>query len=79
MTETRIPRLAGVAEIAALAGVGRSRAGEISQRPDFPQPVQRLAMGPVWLEADVTEWLAIPRKAGRRPKNQQSATTEDQT
>lgn len=71
-----VPPLAGVAEIAALAGVSRPRAGEVSKRHDFPEPVARLAMGPVWREADVLEYLATPRKAGRRPKNQQATTTE---
>ena len=30
--------------------------------------VLRLAMGPVWRETDVKAFLAVPRKAGRRPK-----------
>lgn len=73
---TPVPPLAGVAEIAALAGVSRPRAGEVSKRPDFPEPVQRLAMGPVWREADVLEYLATPRKAGRRPKIQQQQAND---
>ena len=65
---TRFPKLAGLAEIASLAGVSRQRAGQLAAHPDFPQPVQRLAMGPVWREADVQAFLATPRKAGRKPK-----------
>jgi hypothetical protein len=65
---TRIPKLAGLAEIAGLAGVSRTRAGQITAHPEFPAPVQRLAMGPVWLEADVKAFLATPRKAGRKPR-----------
>jgi prophage regulatory protein len=61
------PRLAGLAEIAGLAGVSRQRASQITAHPDFPEPVQRLAMGPVWLEADVKAFLATPRKPGRKP------------
>ena len=49
---TKFPMLAGLAEVAGLAGVSRSRAGQLAAHPDFPEPVQRLAMGPVWLEAD---------------------------
>jgi hypothetical protein len=76
-----VPRLAGVAEVAGLKGVSRQRGGRITKHPDFPEPVQVLAMGPVWLEEDVRQYLATPRKAGRRPKSQQQAetTTEDQT
>jgi prophage regulatory protein len=64
---TRFPRLAGLAEVAGLAGVSRQRAGQLAAHPDFPAPVQRLAMGPVWLEDDVLRFLATPRKAGRKP------------
>lgn len=35
---------------------------------EFPRPVQVLAMGPVWAEAEVTAFLAVPRPSGRRPK-----------
>jgi len=63
----RFPKLAGLAEVASLAGVSRQRAGQLAAHPDFPEPVQRLAMGPVWREADVVKFLATPRKPGRRP------------
>lgn len=65
---TRIPKLAGLAEVASLAGVSRTRAGQLAAHPDFPEPVARLAMGPVWREDDVKAFLATPRKAGRKPK-----------
>ena len=64
----RFPKLAGLAEVASLAGVSRTRAGQLAAHPDFPAPVDRLAMGPVWRESDVTKFLATPRKAGRKPK-----------
>jgi hypothetical protein len=63
---TQFPKLAGLAEVAGLAGVSRSRAGQLASHPEFPEPLQRLAMGPVWLEADVAKFLATPRKPGRR-------------
>lgn len=63
-----IPALAGVAEIAALANVSRARAGQIAKLDGFPAPLQELAMGPVWIESEVTEFLAKPRKPGRPPK-----------
>jgi predicted DNA-binding transcriptional regulator AlpA len=65
---TRFPKLAGLAEVAGLAGVSRQRAGQLANHPDFPKPVDRLAMGPVWREKDVQAFLSTPRKAGRRPK-----------
>ena len=65
----RFPKLAGLAEVASLAGgVTRQRASQLANHPDFPKPVDRLAMGPVWREADVIKFLATERKPGRRPK-----------
>ena len=70
-----IPKLAGLAEVAALLAeksrsgkASRSYAGQVANRPDFPAPVQTLAMGPVWVEADVVKYLAVPRKPGRKHK-----------
>jgi len=67
---TRFPKLAGLAEVASLADVSRTRAGQLANHPDFPQPVQRLAMGPVWREDDVKAFLATERKPGRKPKRE---------
>jgi hypothetical protein len=68
-----IPKLAGIAEIAVLGRVSKQRAGQIVKLPGFPVPVQELAMGPVWLEAEVSEFLATPRKPGRPPKDARPA------
>jgi prophage regulatory protein len=65
---TRIPKLAGLAEVASLAGVSRKRAWQLTQGKTFPEPVQVLAMGPVWREDDVKAFLAAPRHAGRPPR-----------
>jgi predicted DNA-binding transcriptional regulator AlpA len=65
---TRFPKLAGLAEVAGLAGVSRKRAWQLSQHPKFPQPVQVLAMGPVWRESDVVAFLGAGRKPGRPPR-----------
>jgi hypothetical protein len=66
---TAIPPLAGLAEVADLAGVSRTRAGQLAGHPDFPAPIARLAMGPVWRESDVKKFLDTPRKPGRKPKD----------
>lgn len=66
-----IPKLAGLAEVAALASehygrtISRKRAWQLTQHKAFPKP-QPLAMGPVWLEDDVRAFLATPRPAGRQ-------------
>jgi predicted DNA-binding transcriptional regulator AlpA len=61
---TRFPRLAGLAEVASLASKTKRRAWQITRQRDFPEPVQTLAMGPVWLERDVQKFLGIEKEAG---------------
>ena len=68
-----VPKLAGLAEVAALLAVrsrsgkvSRSYAGQVAKHPEFPAPVQVLAMGPVWLEADVVKFIETPRAPGRK-------------
>lgn len=67
----KVPKLAGLAEVASLAGVSRKRAWQLTQHPDFPAPVQVLAMGPVWAEKGVAKFLATPRTPGRRVRTTQ--------
>jgi hypothetical protein len=69
---TRVPKLAGVAEVAILAGerygrpVSRKRAWQLTQHKAFPRPVQVLAATPVWLESEVKAFLAVDRPSGRQ-------------
>ena len=67
----RIPVLAGVAEVAALAGVSRSARVSSPSIRSSPPRFSVLAMGPVWLEADVKTFLATPRPPGRPRKRRQ--------
>ena len=56
--------MVGQNEIADYAGVSPSTVRKWKQRyDDFPEPVARLAIGPVWLLSDVVGWL---RETGRR-------------
>jgi predicted DNA-binding transcriptional regulator AlpA len=48
--------LLGVAEIAAMFEVETNTAWRWSQRDDFPEPVARLASGPVWRRRDLERW-----------------------
>ena len=59
---TKFPRLAGLAEVAGLAGKTKRRAWQITRERGFPAPVQILAMGPVWLERDVQKYLDPPKE-----------------
>jgi hypothetical protein len=60
------PDVVGVSEAAALLGVSRQRLDQLTAREDFPEPMVRLAAGPIWLrwslEAFLRRW---PRKPGR--------------
>lgn len=51
----------GAAEIQARLKVSRQRAYQLVSRRDFPEPFQVLAMGSVWLSADVEAWIKVHR------------------
>jgi predicted DNA-binding transcriptional regulator AlpA len=53
--------LAGAAEIGEMLGVGRQRVQQLVTRPDFPKPIDTLAMGKVWRTEDVRRWKAEHR------------------
>lgn len=54
----RRQKLAGLAEVAELlGGVSRQRAAEIVARKTFPEPLDTLAAGRVWDEAEVVAWI----------------------
>ena len=58
--------LVGVQEVATRAGVAVATVHSWRRRHgDFPEPVARLASGPVWRWSDVEAWLAVPRPSGR--------------
>ena len=50
------------AEIAKLLGVSRQRVGQLAQQEGFPEPVARLAAGPIWDAGHVESWA---RDTGR--------------
>lgn len=61
--------LVGVAEIARRAGVAWSTVQSWRRRHrDFPAPVKKLDMGPVWWWSDVARWTARERRPGRRKR-----------
>lgn len=52
----------GVIEAAALLGVSKQRVAQLSQRPDFPEPLCRLRATPVWRGADIRHFDRHRRK-----------------
>jgi predicted DNA-binding transcriptional regulator AlpA len=52
----RYPRFVGAQEIGRMLGVNRQRVNQLAALPDFPEPVQVLAMGKVWAAPDVERW-----------------------
>lgn len=49
-------RLVGRAELRKLFGVSHTRVIQISDRPDFPAPMDELSVGKIWLLDDVVTW-----------------------
>jgi hypothetical protein len=56
----------GVAEIALMLDTSRAQVSRWALREDFPQPVARLRMGPIWMRADVGRWAKKRKPNGRR-------------
>ncbi|MBA2706832.1 MAG: AlpA family phage regulatory protein [Gemmatimonadaceae bacterium] len=50
------PELWGIAEVAEALDVDRSTVYEWQRRSDFPRPVARLRMGPVWEAEALRDW-----------------------
>jgi hypothetical protein len=61
--------LVGVSEIATTLGISRRRADTLAHRDDFPEPIARLASGPVWTRPSVERFAeSWKRKPGRPSK-----------
>jgi predicted DNA-binding transcriptional regulator AlpA len=54
-------KLMGAQEIRVRLGISRQRTDQIVARPDFPAPIETLAMGRVWRAQDVEKWIAEHR------------------
>lgn len=54
--------LVGVTEIAAMLGVTRQRADQLTRRGDFPKPEATISAGRIWKKKDVERWA---RQKGR--------------
>lgn len=53
-----VEEIMGAAEIGKLlGGVSRQRVQQLVSRADFPKPARELAMGKIWLTADVYAWI----------------------
>ena len=61
-----VPVLAGVAEAAEVMGWDKRRVITYIDRGRFPEPVQTLASGRVWLRSDVEEYREAWRARQRR-------------
>ncbi len=71
--------LVGLAEVAELLGVTKRTATSYCARPDFPEPLQRLAATPVWRRVAVEAWAeeTLPLARGRRPRAEQQQKCSD--
>ncbi len=59
--------LVGVAEVAEIAKVTSSAICNWQRRyPDFPRPIAKLHLGPVWYRKDIERWLKEKPKWRRR-------------
>lgn len=55
--------LVGLKEIGAMAGVSSQAVGNwLKRHRDFPKPIARLKMGPIFDAVQVARWLAAKKK-----------------
>ena len=58
--------IVGVTEIANMLDMTRQGAAQLIERTDnFPEPLGRIAAGPVWRESDIKRWIK-DRQEGRK-------------
>jgi len=69
-----LPELVGISEIAALLGVSRQRVHGLTNRDDFPEPIARLASGPVWTRPSIRLFAQAWK---RKPRRQSKAEADD--
>lgn len=67
-----LPVLLGASEVAALLGVTRQRVHQLAtEHPQFPAPLVRVAMGPLWderaVEAFARSWARTPGRPAAQP------------
>jgi predicted DNA-binding transcriptional regulator AlpA len=62
-----LPELAGFSEVADICGVTKTTALRYVKRADFPDPIGRVAAGPIWKAAEVKKWAqkTLPLAVGR--------------
>ena len=57
------PHLVGTTEISQMLGVSRQRVTQLPTSSGFPEPIARLAAGPIWDREAVEQWA---EKTGRK-------------
>lgn len=67
-----LPRLAGVAEAAEVMGWDKRRVITYIDRGRFPEPIQSLASGRVWLRRDVEEFAESWRARQQRRRSRKA-------
>ena len=55
--------LVGIKEVADMLGVSRTRADQLSRRPNFPEPKVRHARVRLWEDKDVQAWMKANRRS----------------
>jgi hypothetical protein len=68
LAEPPIPELVGMSEVGDLLGVTRQRAGQLTERDDFPPAVARLKSGPVFVAEQVRAFDARWDRTEGRPR-----------
>lgn len=51
-----MPELVGLAEVSEILGISKQAINTYMQRGKFPDPIQRLASGPIWIREQIEDY-----------------------
>jgi prophage regulatory protein len=54
-------KLYAAREVTDRLGISRQRLSQLMQRDDFPEPIEKLHAGYIWLAEDIERWITEHR------------------
>lgn len=70
------PAMIGLAEIAELTGKSKQRIFQQSRNDDFPEPIARLSMGPIWSGTEIANYYNLRGSTQEEPSKEEGASAQ---
>lgn len=68
--QVNLDDILGLAEVCEMTGKTKNYINVYLERQKFPQPIKRLACGPLWLREQIQTWIDTPSPRGRQKKGE---------